>query len=197
MKETRLSLLPDARITALSPGFREGLLSVAESVTPDNLGSILDESMRRVLELAFKQAGADEGAVWLVEESTKSLVPAYNNGPNASKLVGQFRQPLSAGLVSMVFSTQQPFMENDVWENSGLDKTLDTILHQQTNAMIAIPFYFLEACRGVVSCVQFALPESSPKRGFTERHEALIRHAAVVLGRLLDHKVLRTLVGLG
>jgi hypothetical protein len=198
MRETRLTLLPDERFTQLLPALDESLASMGRSITADNFASLLDETMRRVLHMAFKQAAADEGTVWLVEESTKTLAAAYNTGPNAEKLVGRFKQPLSAGLISMVFASEQPFIENEIFKNPEQDKSLDSMLQLQTYAMIATPLYFLNACRGVISCVQLAVPGSTAPlpRGFHETDEAAVRHCAATLGSLIDYRVLRSALGL-
>jgi len=198
MRETRLTFLPDERFTTLLPALDESLASMGRSITADNFASLLDETMRRVLHMAFKQAAADEGTVWLVEDATKTLAAAYNTGPNAEKLVGRFKQPLSAGLISMVFASEQPFIENEIFKNPEQDKSLDSMLQLQTYAMIATPVYFLNACRGVISCVQLAVPGSTAPlpRGFHESDEAAVRHCASTLGRLIDYRVLRAALGL-
>jgi hypothetical protein len=64
--------------------------------------------------------------------------------------------------------------------------------------MIAVPLYFLDACRGVVSCVQLKVPGSSEPDppGFDESAQVKLTHAAAVFGRLLDYQVLRATIGL-
>ena len=161
MQETRGN---PATLRAVYPSpsvLRESLASIGRSITAKNFASILDGTMRQLLHFAFEDAGASEGTVWLVEEATRTLVPAYNTGPDPDRVVGRFKQPLSAGLISMGFASEQPFLENQVLQNSRQDKSLDSLLSVQTLAMIAVPFYFLETCRGVVSCVQLRKPGTS------------------------------------
>jgi hypothetical protein len=197
MKETRLTLLADERFSVLLPALGERLAIVGRSITADNFASMLDETMRRAIHVAFRDAHADEGTIWLVEEATDTLVAAYNTGLNAEKLVGHFKQPLDAGLISMVYANEQPFLENDVSRNSKQDKSLDSLLSLQTCAMIVSPFYFLEACRGVISCVQLtAAGAGYSGRGFDEEDKSAVCHAAATLGRLIDHRILRSIVGL-
>jgi hypothetical protein len=198
MPETRLTLLPCNRFTVLLPALHESLASIGRSITAENFASMLDRTMQRVIRSAFEDAGASEGTIWLVEEATRTLAPAYNTGPRAEGLVGRFKQPLGAGLISMVFVSEQPFLENQVFQNSSQDKSLDSLLSVQTMAMIATPFYFLEACRGVVSCVQLKIPGASEPTspGFDESDKARVLHAAITLGRLIDHRLLRAALGL-
>jgi hypothetical protein len=198
MEETRLTLLPDRRLSVHASVLAERLKSIAEGITADNFASLLDGTMRYLLQAAFDNAEADEGSVWLVNESLAALVLAYNTGPNSDKLVGRFRQPLTAGHISMVFANEQSFIENEVYKTAAHDKSLDRLLEVQTNAMIAVPFYFFEACRGVVSCVQLIGSSYGNPNGrrFDNSDERAIRNAAVALGRLLEHRIMRVTLGL-
>lgn len=198
MNETRLTLLADESFVRLLPALRSRLELVGRSILPQNFSSILDEVMRQVIDKAVESAGGTEGSVWLADESSESLVIVYNTGPNSDRLVGHFKQPLGAGLISMVFASEQPFIENHVFKNSRQDKSLDSMLSLQTHAMIAIPFYFLDTLRGVISCVQLTATGSmdTTPSGFDHDDEAIVRNATVILGRLIDHWVLRTMVGL-
>ncbi|HEV1993444.1 MAG TPA: GAF domain-containing protein [Candidatus Acidoferrum sp.] len=198
MPQSRLTLLPDERLAPALPALQECLSSAGDSIAAENLASMLDETMKRVIHLAFQQAGADEGTVWLLDESKEALIPAYNTGPNADQFVGHFRQPLSAGLVSMVFGNEKPFTENEVPKNAKQDKRLDTILKTQTLAMIIVPLYFLDACRGVISCVKLGVPGAKARdaQGFSDSAQGLMVHGATLLGRLIDLRVLRISLGL-
>ena len=62
-----------------------------------------------------------------------------------------FRQPLNRGIVSTVLASEQAFIENEVYKNARHDDKLNESLAQTTFAMIVVPFYFLNECRGVVS----------------------------------------------
>jgi GAF domain-containing protein len=198
MKETRLTLLPDGRFSPLLFALHERLTAAGRSITAHNFASMLDATMRRVIHMGFSDAHADEGTVWIADETEDALVAAYNTGPSAQKLVGQCKQPLGAGLISMVFANERPFLENDVFTNSTQSKSVDSLLNLQTHAMIAAPLYFLDGCRGVISCVQLMVAGASDcGRGFDEEDKAGVCHAAATLGQLIDHRVLRSIVGLG
>src|SRR5262245_9222854 len=157
---TRLNVLPDPAFLDLKTVLAERLERLAAGIQPEQFGSLLDPLMCQTVERGFAEAGAHEGTVWLLDQSGEFLIPAWNSGPDAARLVGKFKQPLNAGLICMVFSSEQPFLENEVWRNSKQSKLLDSLLKVQTAAMIAVPFYYLRACRGVVSCVQ--LKRSTP-----------------------------------
>jgi hypothetical protein len=198
MSETRLTLLPDERFVALLPALKERLAAVRSTITPKNFASLLDDTMRGVIKLAFQNAGADEGTIWLVDEQEQLLMPAYNTGPHAAKFVGSFSQKLGEGLLGMVLASERPFVENEMPTNRIRGRALDSLLQVETRAMIATPFYFLEACRGVISCIQLDPPPRHQPgvSGFAPGDEAVVRHAAATLGRLVDYRVLGTIFGL-
>ena len=200
----RLNILPDPAFLNLKTVLSERLERIAGSLQPEQFGSLIDPLMRQTMEHGFAQAGADEGTVWLLDHAGEFLVPAWNTGPNAEKLVGKFKQPLNAGLICMVFSSEQPFLENEVWKNSRQSKLLDSMLEVQTSAMIAVPFYFLRACRGVVSCVKLDKPNARPGRsatgvadsnGFRPDHLSHVQRATAVLSQLVELKLLSCTVG--
>ena len=159
-----MNILPDPAFLDLKSVLSERLERIAGSLQPEQFGSLLDPLMRQTIEHGFAEARANEGTVWLLDQASEYLIPAWNTGPNANKLVGKFKQPLNAGLISMVLSSEQPFLENEVWKNSRHSKLLDSMLEVQTGAMIAVPFYFLRACRGVVSCVKLDKNGASEKQ---------------------------------
>ena len=145
-----------------------------------------------MLNQGFRDAAAHEGTIWLVDDSSQHLVPAYNTGPNAAKFVRTFHQPLNEGIICMVFATEQPFLENEVYKNLKQSRRLDSLLQMQTYALIAVPFYLLKNCRGVVSCVQLR-PSQSPASdpaGFNPNHLAAVQRASGIVSRLLEYQLL-------
>jgi hypothetical protein len=200
----RLNILPDPAFLDLKSVLSERLERIAAGLQPEQFTSLLDPLMRQTIEHGFTEAGADEGTVWLLDQAGESLVPAWNNGPHADKLVCRFKQPLNAGLICMVFSSEQPFLENEVWKNSRQSKLLDSMLEVQTSAMIAVPFYFLRACRGVVSCVQLNKSHlepahnsttAVPSNGFRPEDLTHIQRATAVMSQLVELKLLSCTVG--
>jgi len=200
----RLNILPDPAFLNLKSVLSERLERIAGGLQPEQFTSLLDPLMRQTIEHGFAEAGANEGTIWLLDHAGESLVPAWNSGPHADKLVGKFKQPLNAGLICMVFSSEQPFLENEVWKNSRQSKLLDSMLEVQTSAMIAVPFYFLRACRGVVSCVQLNKPGVESGRnptgdttstGFRPEHLTSVQRATAVLSQLVELKFLSCTVG--
>jgi len=214
---TRLNILPDPAFLDLKAALSERLERIAAGIQPEQFASVLDPLMRQTIEHGFAEAGADEGTVWLLDHAGEFLVPAWNTGPHAEKLVGKFKQPLNAGLICMVFSSEQPFLENEVWKNSRQSKLLDSMLEVRTGAMIAVPFYFLRACRGVISCVKLNRPSDAARdepgrsatgatqssatvathsaNGFGPEHLAHVQRTTAILSQLVELKLLSCTVG--
>src|SRR5690348_11054245 len=131
---TRLNLLPDPRFEALSPDLHSRIDAAADAIDAETFPDVFDPLMRNVLRLGFTGAGAHEGTLWLADRAQEHLIGVYNTGPDAH-LVRTFRQPLSAGLISLVFQSEQPFCENDVYRQVQQDKTIDRKLGKVTCAM--------------------------------------------------------------
>lgn len=128
-----------------------------------NLPAFID-ACERELRPTFAAVAADEGTLWLLDEAGGALVPAWNSGPKASVMVGaeNFRQPLTAGLISLACVTEQALCENDVYQNTQQDPTLDQRLGVLTCAMIAVPFREKGEIKGVVSCVRLKARADAP-----------------------------------
>ena len=65
------------------------------------------QSIAGVLRKAFAAVGADEGTIWLLDENEEALVPVWSSGPYGERFVGIHRQPLTAGLMSLICVTEQ------------------------------------------------------------------------------------------
>src|SRR5690348_2635802 len=107
---------------------------IGNEVHAGQFKQLVDPLLRKVLEQGIKEAEADEGTVWLVDAAEEFLEPAFNTGPHAEQIIGQFKQPLNAGLISMVFASEQCFIENDISRNAHQSKLLDTQLQVRTHA---------------------------------------------------------------
>lgn len=193
----RRNIVPEPRFVALKSKLAERLAGAGAGVRPENFAALLDPLMRQVLQQGFDEVKADEGTVWLLDEAGQHLVPAYNTGPHAARLVGKFQQPLGAGLICMVFANEQPFMENEVQRNAQQSKLLDSLLGLETHALIAVPFHFLNACRGVISCVQLKPPGPGhpDPAGFDPAAVHSIQRAATVVSRLVELRLIASTIG--
>lgn len=200
---TRANFLPDPRFVALRPALQEHLASMARGITPENFVSLCDGLVLALLHDSFRQIGASEGSIWLLDADKQHLVVAHNSGPDAAKIIG-FKQPVSEGIVSMVVATEQGFAESEVFKNKKHSPTLDRTLGKTTYAMVVVPFYLLGQVRGVISCVQLlnvryesgaAVPTEGLPSGFAPEHMGVIQRTATVITDLLDHRLLKTAIG--
>jgi hypothetical protein len=200
---TRLDLIPDERLVALKPAFQDRIRQIAAAIEPENFGSVCPPVLFELLQQAFQVAGADEGSIWLLDPAKQNLVIAYNSGPNAATIVG-FRLPLNRGIVSTVLVSEQAFIENEVYKNARHDEKLNESLAQTTFAMIVVPLYFLNECRGVISCVQLiharirggeATPEGKVPRGFAPSDLTAVQSAAEGARALIDGSLFKAATG--
>jgi hypothetical protein len=193
----RFNLLPDPKFLAQVGALEDRILAAVELLNPDNFVDFADKVVLAALEQGFRMAQGDEVTIWLADRTAEALVPVYNNGPEPEKWVGKFRQPLSVGIVSMVYTTEEPFCENDVSRNAAQDPTLDRILAVRTESMIAVPLYFARECRGVISCVRIAHSGkvTTNPGAFTmeSMHEIIL--ASTVISFLFDYKLLSGVLG--
>ena len=193
---SRLNIVPDPRFAELQGALQERLAAIGNSIQPDNFSSLLDPLSREVFSRGMTEARAHEGAIWLLDADRQHLVPAYNTGPDADKIVGKFKQPLNAGLICMVFASEQPIVENEVYKNARQSKLLDETLKVQTHALIAAPFHFLNACRGVISCVQLKRATKADElTGFQFADLTAIQRTTALLAQLIELRVLASAVG--
>jgi hypothetical protein len=194
----RFNLLPDPRFRKHVSALTDRLDKAAKLINRETFNDFADDLIMTVLEDSFEAAGADEGTLWLVNPSKPELDAVFNNGPTSGEIL-KHSQKLDRGLISMVFSTGQPFCENNIGQNPEHDKDFDRKAGFSTTAMIAVPFYFAQQCRGIVSCVQLANePKSALSRpGFDMESMREVSRAASLLTRLFDLKLISRIIGYG
>ena len=189
-------MLNDDRLDVLRAVVDARMKAAADLASAEAFEEFFDRTMRAQLAEAFAAAQAHEGTVWLLDETRSQLVPRFNSGPNAESFVGSFRQSLREGMISMVVATEQPICENAVHQNQRQDKTLDIQLQLVTCAMLAVPFYFSGALRGVISAVQLKASGAAPEPpGFTAANLGTLQLAALVLARMIEHQLLSLALG--
>jgi len=198
-----ITFIAQQRFLELRPALQEQLRKMAGAITPANFSDLCDPQITRLIERTFASVQATEGSIWLVDAVRENLVIAYNNGPNAKKVVG-FRQPLSKGLVSLTFANEQALVENEVYKNADHDHELNQRLQQTTYAMIVVPFYFADQLRGVITCVQLidvfiapgqVMPVGSTPLGFNRKDLLAIQDGALILRDLVDLRLLHEALG--
>src|SRR5260370_10878474 len=132
---SRVNFLRDERFLSLRSALKERLHKMADVLTPENIGGILDVRIENVLRDAFDRVGADEGSLWLLDPEKVHLVIAYNTGAQASEILG-FKQPLGSAIVSTSLTSEQGFAENVVSKHELHSRLLDDKLSLTTYAMI-------------------------------------------------------------
>jgi hypothetical protein len=194
---TRINLLPDPRFAPLALALEERMATMAAAVAGDRFAGMLDDVATRGLTHAFRLAGADEGTLWICNQEETHLIPVFNSGARPDSIVGAYRQPLSSGLISMVFLQEMAFCENNVYQNAGQDRTLDQKLQVLTCAMIAVPVKYSKRTRGVLSCVKLKPADgvANDPPPFGPEDITIIQTASTVFSRQVDRQLLGTAVG--
>jgi len=135
-------------------------------------------------------ADADQGVLWLVDDLKRDLRPCFSIGENSELFLREIRQPLSSGLISMVFFTEDSICEAEVGRRSEYCPDVDSRLGAKTKAMIAIPVFFAQRCRGVFSAVLFDVnPKKSHKETFLHSDFDTLSQAAALWGELMDSQL--------
>jgi GAF domain-containing protein len=195
---TRFTVLPEEKFSELRASVQERLKSAATMAASEYFRSLLDPGISGLLSATLQHIRAHEGTIWLLNSSRDALVPRFSTGSRADEYVGKFRQPLNAGLIGLVFHTEQPLSENGVYQSARHDKTLDLRLGLQTCAMIAVPLIFCGEERGVLSCSQSkpATGDEPDPPGFTDDDLRAVQLTTAAIGRLIEAKLLRLCIGL-
>lgn len=189
------SLLPSPEFEKLSSLLSDRIMRTAAALNESNLSQFIDPTMQNLLQRSFQSAGADEGAVWLVDAEGKNLVISHSWGTRADRVLG-YTQTLERGLVSMVFATEQPFCENKVYTNRMQARSLDEKLGVLTCSMIAVPLVFAKGLRGIVSCIKVKTGADEPDPpDFAPNSLGEIQFAAHVLGKLIEFELVGVITG--
>lgn len=190
-----LNLVADPELSAAGAQLEDRLRRWAEGLDLEGFQDLMDPLARRVVAGAFQWMGASEGTIWLARPSSRSLVAAFNTGPQSANLIG-FEQPLDQGIVSLVYANEQAYCENEIARRESHDSTLDRKLGKETAALLAVPFYFAFGLRGVISCVQFSAPSDGDAPGFDSRHVEELASAATLVERLINSRLIMASLGL-
>lgn len=191
----RTRLLRNAEFNRLGGDLIEHLESWISTGTPTDLIGLFDEVAISLLREAFAHIGGCEGTIWLADSDEKYLVASFNSGDDADSLIG-FEQPIGSGIISMVFSQQQPYCENNIQTSSGHDDTLDRKMSKHTTALLAVPLYFAFGLRGVISCVQLEEVNSGlGKKGFSSADIEALALVSNVVERLVNETLLSSAMG--
>ena len=139
---------------------------------------------------AVTATDADDGALWLVDDLKRELRPCFSIGQHCEIFLNEIRQPLTSGLISMVFFTEDSICEAEVGSRSEYCPDVDSRLGAKTKAMIAIPVFFAQRCRGVFSAVLFeASSKTKHKEAFLHSDFEKLSQACTIWSELIDSQL--------
>ncbi|MEZ0386808.1 MAG: GAF domain-containing protein [Verrucomicrobium sp.] len=192
---TTMRWLPEPRVAPLVPAIEERVTQFATLIRAANLQEFLDPLMTRLIHDCFRDAGAHEGVIWLLDSSQRNLLCAYQVGAASSRLVN-FRMPVDSGMAGMVLATQQPFCENNLSTNPSAASKLDEVLGMMVCSRILAPFFISGQMRGIIACYRTKTgPDAADPPPFELDSMEEVTLLTRLLGRLLDHKLLCAAIG--
>lgn len=175
--------------------------------------ALIDGLPARQTDILLKSISADEGTIWLAVDEAQSLLPVWNNGPDAARFVSSFRLPVTGGITGFVFTSGIAACEAEVCFNQRQHRELDQKLEMLTWAMVAVPLAFSGAVRGVITAVRLirmsdlpdtkVLPQShadfppgfQTPNAFGLADLAVMEAAASSLGKLIEHRLTAWVLG--
>jgi len=167
----------------------------------------------RLVKQSLSSVSADEGSLWLAMDDSQTLMPVWNNGPDAARFVGSFRLPATQGITGMVFTSGLAACESEVCFHQKQNRELDRSLGVLTWAMLAVPLKFAGEMRGVITAVRLIrlaelpeisrVPESAadfppgyqPPAAFSISDLTTMETIAAAIGRLIDHRLTAWVLG--
>lgn len=157
-----------------------------DRATRQEVEQLIGPTTRFVCASLFEKMGACEGSVWWRYSDSDYLEVCYNSGPGEERMVGKVQQPLSEGIISLVFHTGEPVYTNQVNDNPDHSKQIDVELSQQTQCMLASPILLGDTIVGVISAV--VLDSKSEKR-FEYGDLEIAQHLSEILRSLWERHI--------
>ncbi|MEM9016669.1 MAG: GAF domain-containing protein [Verrucomicrobiota bacterium] len=189
-----MPISPDPELTEHASAIEQQIERAARRLTPKEFENLIGVPGRAVLRSLKEALEADALSIWLADPERKHLVVTHTE-PDPD-FVG-FEQPLTEGLVSLAFASEQCLCENQVYLNENHSKRVDEARGQVTCAMIATPYYIAGHLRGVISCVQMKdSPDAPDPSGFRARNMNRVRRTSTVIERLVNYRLLTSLLEL-
>ena len=186
-------LLPDPELEEVGDRVTRALEAYSKRLLPSDLVALIDAPIESVLENVRVNIAADSVGIWLADESRENLEFVLVN-PVDTRIIGR-KQALAEGFISLVFASERPICENRVAEDERHSKEIDSVIGEITEAMLAVPFYVGGTLCGVISAVRCRGGGSSGE-AFTSADLHVIQRSAVVLERLINLALAKTILGL-
>lgn len=185
---------PHSQFAELAPDIEKALARAAAAVTPEEFRGLIGDPGQTTLRMVRESLAADSLSVWIADVEETCLIVTHSE-PDP-EFVG-WSQPLSEGLVSLSYASEQSLCENQVYLNARHSKRVDEAMGQVTAAMIATPFYFGGKAQGVITCVQLKPDADAPDpAGFSARGLNRVRRLSSVLERLVNYRLLTGILGI-
>ena len=166
---------------------REALSALVEASAAINAAQGLDETLTVIARTAATVLQAEAASVIMLDPVRNKQVFRAAIGEHAEKLVG-LEYDAGEGLSGQCITAREPQIHNDVSQEKGHYKKIDSMIAFQTRSLIAAPLIHKESILGVVEVIN---PTHRPHFDETDRELALIfaNLAAIAMAnaRYFDH----------
>ena len=210
---TPFSSFPDPELSSLEEKLSTRRDEFARHALLGTPAALVEGLPTRLVKQSLSSVSADEGSLWLAMDDSQTLMPVWNNGPDAARFVGSFRLPATQGITGMVFTSGLAACESEVCFHQKQNRELDRSLGVLTWAMLAVPLKFAGEMRGVITAVRLIrlaelpeisrVPESAadfppgyqPPAAFSISDLTTMETIAAAIGRLIDHRLTAWVLG--
>lgn len=175
-------VIRDAALAGAGARLRECLRRSLATLRPEEVGGLMDDPVHAYFQSVMDRVGADGGTLWLASAGEAVLTAVFN--PRQPEMNGR-RQPLSSGLISLVFVTGEAVNISRVATDSRHSPLIDLAVGRATEAMMAVPFQPDGQLRGVLTAVRFQFTDG----GFSPQALAWLEEGSALLGELLRSRL--------
>ena len=168
----------DAALSGAGARLQECVRRSLAALPAAEMDGLMDQVMQGYLGSLVERVGAEGGTLWLASPGEAVLRAVFN--PRQPEMSGK-RQPLSSGLISLVFVTGEAVNVSRVATDARHSPIIDLAVGRETEAMIAVPFLPAGQLRGVLTAVRF----KGAEKPFSAQDLTWLTEGSALLGELL------------
>lgn len=188
----RLIIIPDEEIEAMGPSLLNSLARVADQIRAGNLVDFLGEVEIGVLAPVENGSQVHELLLWGLEDRGYGV--AWTSLAPAEEVVSAASATATDGLVNEVFALGHSAVRSSGDLQAANWTNLERRRGRVIDSMAASPVLIMGKCIAVLTLAQYDLGVA--QRSLTREDAAGLTAQAALLGRLLEDRLIRALLGL-
>jgi hypothetical protein len=188
----RLVIIPDRALELRAPEIALQLATLVDQIRADTLAGLIPESDLEFLAQTLKVLDEDELSIWAPCDRGYSVV--WTSREPKSEMVGSASANPEEGLISRIFasgrSTREtaPDLQASSWSN------IEKRRGQTVSSMAGSPVFIASKCAAILAVIQYQASDN--RASLADEDLGLLATAASILGRLLEDRLIRALIGL-